>query len=110
MFTYGSESITNQAFWMGFSEMFANYNWFLTYLDRLSEVTPADVKRVAREYFPSQIAWSGHMYQLVTGRWRMANKKSLLVSLPASDDVTAKFCRMASPSFAAPTSTVPRWG
>lgn len=54
IFAYGSESITNQGFWMGYSEMFANYNWFLTYLDRLSEVTPADVKRVAREYFRPQ--------------------------------------------------------
>lgn len=54
IFAYGSESITNQAFWMGYSEMFANYNWFLTYLDNLSAVTPADVQRVAREYFRPQ--------------------------------------------------------
>ncbi len=54
IFAYGSESITNQAFWMGYSEMFANYNWFLTYLDHLSAVTPADVQRVAREYFRPQ--------------------------------------------------------
>jgi zinc protease len=54
IFAYGSESITNQAFWMGYSEMFANYNWFLTYLDNLAAVTPADVQRVAREYFRSQ--------------------------------------------------------
>jgi zinc protease len=54
IFAYGSESITNQAFWMGYSEMFANYNWFLTYLDNLSAVTPADVQRVARDYFRPQ--------------------------------------------------------
>ena len=51
LFAYGSESITNQAFWMGYSEMFASYDWFLTYLQKLSKVTPADVQRVAREYF-----------------------------------------------------------
>jgi zinc protease len=51
IFAYGSESITNQGFWMGYSEMFANYNWFLTYLDKLSAITPADVERVAREYY-----------------------------------------------------------
>jgi zinc protease len=51
LFAYGSESITNQAFWMGYSEMFANYNWFLTYLNRLALVTPAEVQRVAVEYF-----------------------------------------------------------
>lgn len=54
IFAYGSESITNQAFWMGYSEMFADYNWFLTYLDKLSAVTPADLERVAREYFRPQ--------------------------------------------------------
>lgn len=54
IFAYGSESITNQAFWMGFAEMFADYNWFRTYLEKLSAVTPADVQRVAREYFRPQ--------------------------------------------------------
>ncbi len=54
IFAYGSESITNQAFWMGYSEMFADYNWFLAYLDKLSAVTPADVERVARAYFRPQ--------------------------------------------------------
>jgi zinc protease len=50
MFAYGSESITNQAFWMGFSEVFDRYEWFLGYLSRLAAVTPADVQRVAQEY------------------------------------------------------------
>lgn len=50
LFAYGSESITNQAFWLGFSEMFANYNWFLSYLDNLARVTPEDVQRVAQTY------------------------------------------------------------
>ena len=54
LFAYGSENITNQAFWMGYSEMFADYNWFETYLDKLSAVTVKDVQRVANEYFKSQ--------------------------------------------------------
>jgi len=54
IFAYGSESITNQGFWMGYSEMFANYNWFLTYLDKLAAVTPADVQRVASATFRPQ--------------------------------------------------------
>lgn len=54
IFSYGSESITNQAFWMGYSEMFANYDWFLDFLERLASVTPRDVQRVAREYFCPQ--------------------------------------------------------
>jgi zinc protease len=54
MFAYGSESITNQAFWLGFSEMFASYDWFLNYLDNLAAVTPQDVQRVAQLYLRPQ--------------------------------------------------------
>ncbi len=50
LFAYGSESITNQGFWMGFAEMFASYEWFNAYLDRLSVVTPTDVQRIAQTY------------------------------------------------------------
>lgn len=51
LFAYGSENITNQGFWLGYAEMFANYSWFETYLDKLSAVTVKDVQRVANEYF-----------------------------------------------------------
>lgn len=54
LFAYGSENITNQAFWLGYSEMFADHNWFETYLDRLSAVTVRDVRRVANEYLKPQ--------------------------------------------------------
>ncbi len=54
LFAYGSESITNQAFWMGFTEMFDSYDWFTGYLDRLAAVTPADVQRIAQTYLRSQ--------------------------------------------------------
>jgi len=54
IFAYGSENITNQAFWLGYAEMFANYNWFETYLDKLSAVTAKDIQRVANEYFKPQ--------------------------------------------------------
>jgi zinc protease len=50
LFAYGSESITNQAFWLGFAEMFDSYSWFQTYLAKLASVTPEDVQRIAREY------------------------------------------------------------
>jgi zinc protease len=50
LFAYGSESITNQAFWMGYAEMFASYEWFLNYLDRLAAVTPEDVQNIAQKY------------------------------------------------------------
>jgi zinc protease len=54
IFAYGSESISNQAFWMGFAEMFATVDWFTTYLDRLAAVTPADVQRLAQTCLRSQ--------------------------------------------------------
>ena len=50
LFAYGSESITNQAFWMGYAEIFDTYDWFLNYLDRLAEVTPQEVQRIAQKY------------------------------------------------------------
>jgi zinc protease len=54
LFAYGSESISNQAFWMGFSEMFDSYAWFESYLDCISAVTPQDVQRVAQTYLRPQ--------------------------------------------------------
>ena len=54
LFAYGSENITNQGFWLGYAEMFANYEWFQTYLNKLSVVTVKDIQRVANEYFKPQ--------------------------------------------------------
>lgn len=48
LFAYGSENITNQAFWLGYAEMFDAYEWFTHYLERLARVTPADVQRIAQ--------------------------------------------------------------
>ena len=53
LFAYGAESITNQAFWLGFAEMFDSYQWFESYLNRLAAVTPEDVQRVAAKYLDS---------------------------------------------------------
>ncbi len=50
MFAYGSENITNQAFWLGHAEMFATYDWFVSYLDRLARVTPADLQEAAQHF------------------------------------------------------------
>lgn len=54
LFAYGSESISNQAFWMGFSHMIADYSWFTSYLERLDQVTPDDVQRIAQQYLRPQ--------------------------------------------------------
>ena len=53
LFAYGSENITNQAFWLGYSEMFANYDWFVNYVGELEKITPADVQRIAQTYLSS---------------------------------------------------------
>lgn len=53
-FAYGAENITNQGFWLGYSEMFAAYDWFENYLDRMAAVTPQEVQRVARAYLRPQ--------------------------------------------------------
>lgn len=49
-FAYSSESVTAQALWMGFSEVFADYTWFENYIANLSAVTIEDVQRVAQKY------------------------------------------------------------
>ena len=54
LFAYGSDSISNQAFWMGFSEMFDTYEWYKDYLNRLASVTPKDVQRIAQTYLRPQ--------------------------------------------------------
>ncbi len=54
LFAYGSENITNQAFWLGHAEMFAGYEWFLSYLEKLAKVTPAELQKIARQYFRPQ--------------------------------------------------------
>ncbi|GAP15415.1 predicted Zn-dependent peptidase [Longilinea arvoryzae] len=53
IFAYGSENITNQAFWLGYAEMFDHYEWFVEYMRRLEQVTPAELQRIAREYLAS---------------------------------------------------------
>ena len=50
LFAYSSENISNQAFWLGYAEMFAAYDWFENYISHLSRVTPEDVLRIARSY------------------------------------------------------------
>lgn len=53
LFAYGSENITNQAFWLGYSEMFANYDWFLHYVENLNSVTPLMLLETAKRLLPA---------------------------------------------------------
>jgi zinc protease len=54
IFAYASESISNQAFWLGFAEMFDTVDWFTTYIERLEAVTPQDVQRLAQKTLRTQ--------------------------------------------------------
>jgi zinc protease len=59
-FAFGSESVTNQGYWLGFSSTVATLDWFNSFLDQIEAVTVADVQRVAQHYFmPSQrtVGW-----------------------------------------------------
>jgi len=49
-FVYGSESITNQARWLGFAEVVTSQEWLAHYLERVAAVTQEDVQRVAQTY------------------------------------------------------------
>ena len=49
IFAYDSESISNQAFWLGYSEMFSDYSWFESYLDQIDQVTPEALLQVAHQ-------------------------------------------------------------
>jgi len=54
MFAYGSENITNQAFWLGYANMFADYKWYLNYIKELENVTKWDIQHVAQEYLTQE--------------------------------------------------------
>jgi zinc protease len=54
IFAYGSESITNQAFWSGYADMFASYDWFLDYIEKLESVTPGMLQDIAQRYLVPQ--------------------------------------------------------
>ena len=54
LFAYSSERVTSQAMWLAWAELFAGYQWFESYLDRLHAVSLADVLRVANEVLRPQ--------------------------------------------------------
>jgi zinc protease len=59
-FAFGSESVTNQGFWLGYSELLVDHTWFETYLDQLMQVTVEDVQRVAAEVLKRSNRVVGH--------------------------------------------------
>jgi zinc protease len=67
-FAYSSESVTDQAYWLGVSEVIASSEWLDSWLERLTAVTAADVQRVAQHYFKPGRQTSG---------WYMPEPKEL---------------------------------
>jgi zinc protease len=59
-FAFSSESVTNQAFWLGYCEVFADYAWFIRFVDNLSAVGIEDVRRVAEKYLSRDNVTVGH--------------------------------------------------
>ncbi len=58
-FVFSSESVTYEAYWLGFSEVVASLDWLNTWVEQLSAVTPDDVQRVARQYFARRLQTVG---------------------------------------------------
>jgi zinc protease len=50
LFAFSSENISNQAFWLGYAHMFADYDWFENYVNHLAQVTPEKVQHIAQTY------------------------------------------------------------
>ena len=80
-FAYSSESVTDQGYWLGFSEIVADVSWFHGFLDRLAEVTVADVQRVAQTYFKPALRNVG--WYVPTGDAEMAGAEE---TLPEGED------------------------
>jgi len=53
LFAYGSEIITNQAFWLGYSAMFADHTWFDNYISNLEKVKREHIQQTAQTYLNS---------------------------------------------------------
>jgi zinc protease len=49
-FAYATEQASNQAYWLGLTEVLGSHTWFERYIERLSAVTVDDVQRVAETY------------------------------------------------------------
>jgi zinc protease len=71
-FAFNSESVTNQGFWLGFSELTTgSYRWFQDYIENLEQVTLEDVRRVAGGLFDRRkrtIGWYVPEIETTTAR------------------------------------------
>jgi predicted Zn-dependent peptidase len=56
---YSSESVTNRAYWLGFSAVVADLDWLGGWEARLAAVTSDDVQRVAAQYLTREQQTAG---------------------------------------------------
>jgi zinc protease len=53
-FAYGTESVSNQAYWLAQSAILGETDWFERYIHRLESVTLADIQQVAQHYLTAK--------------------------------------------------------
>jgi zinc protease len=68
LFAYSSESITNQAFWLGYASMFADHTWFETYIQRIEQVSADQILSFAQRYLNQD--------QRITGIYKPKNNRN----------------------------------
>ncbi len=73
LFAYGSESVTNQAFWLGFSEMIASDHWYENYLAQLEAVTTQDVQDCRADLSATT---KPHPGRLSAGQQRLSSRRA----------------------------------
>ena len=50
LFAYSTEGVSGQSYWLAICENLGSYEWFETYVERLSAVTVRDVREAAERY------------------------------------------------------------
>lgn len=83
-FAYSSESVTDQGYWLGFSEVVADVSWFERFMDRLSAVTTEDVQRVAQTFLKPSLRNVG--WYVPTGDGDMETQGDEDAKMEADDD------------------------
>ncbi len=93
-FTYASEGVTNQAYWLGDLEMVNRYTMLDDFVDRIAAVSAADVQRVAQTYLTPTNRTVG---------WFEPTETS------GANDTSAATARASRPFFLPPYHPVPEW-